>query len=110
MLNGIFAFVLFDREEKRWLIARDPIGVVPLYWGRDEHGNILVASEVKALTSVCRTFQEFPAGHYWDSADEEPVQYYQPQWRDFDDVSGNEAKPKAVKLSMNCIVFMGWCW
>ncbi len=104
LLNGIFAFVLFDREEKRWLIARDPIGVVPLYWGRDEHGNIMVASEVKALAGVCRSFQEFPAGHYWDSADQGPVPYYLPQWRDFDGVSGNDAQPKAVRIALEAAV------
>ena len=37
-LNGIFAFVLYDKARGRWIIARDPIGVVPLYWGRDEGG------------------------------------------------------------------------
>ena len=104
LLNGIFAFVLFDREEKRWLIARDPIGVVPLYWGRDEHGNIMVASEVKALAGVCRSFQEFPAGHYWDSAGQGPVPYYLPQWRDFDGVSGNDAQPKAVRIALEAAV------
>lgn len=82
-LNGIFAFVLFDRVRETFLIARDPIGVVPLYWGRDRDGNLLVASELKALADQCDTFEEFPPGHRFDSArDTEPVRYYQPAWRD----------------------------
>lgn len=86
-LNGIFAFVLYDVAADRWLVARDPIGVIPLYTGRDQHGNLYVASEMKALTPVCRSVAEFPPGHYLDSAEgTEPVRYYQPGWRSFDAV------------------------
>lgn len=84
-LNGIFAFVLYDIAADRYLVARDPIGVCPLYTGRDAHGNLYVASEMKALTPVCRTVAEFPPGHYLDSAGgSEPVRYYRPVWRSFD--------------------------
>ncbi len=76
-LNGIFAFVLYDPEHDRYLVARDPIGVIPLYTGRDRHGNLFVASEMKALTPVCTTVEEFPPGHVLDSAaGPEPVRYY----------------------------------
>lgn len=86
-LNGIFAFVLYDPASDRYLVARDPIGVIPLYTGRDQHGNLYVASEMKALTPVCRSVAEFPPGHYLDSAEgAEPVRYYQPRWRSFDAV------------------------
>lgn len=86
-LNGIFAFVLYDVAADRYLVARDPIGVIPLYTGRDASGNLYVASEMKALTPVCRTVAEFPPGHYLDSAvGPEPVRYYEPAWRSFDAV------------------------
>ncbi len=84
-LNGIFAFVLYDVARDRYLVARDPIGVVPLYTGRDARGNLYVASEMKALTPVCRTVAEFPPGHFLDSAlGPDPVRYYEPTWRAFD--------------------------
>lgn len=63
-LNGIFAFVLYDRRHNSFLIARDPIGVIPLYTGKDKEGNFYVASEMKALTSVCQILEEFPPAHY----------------------------------------------
>jgi asparagine synthase (glutamine-hydrolysing) len=80
-LNGIFAFILYDAPAGRWMIARDPIGVIPLYWGRDEDGVLHVASEMKALIPVCTRVAEFPPGHLWDSAgDAEPVRYYRRHW------------------------------
>ncbi len=81
-LNGIFAFVLCDQERGQWFIARDPMGVIPLYTGRDAEGRLYVASELKALIEHCVTLDEFPPGHYQTSADEQPVRYYEPAWRD----------------------------
>jgi asparagine synthase (glutamine-hydrolysing) len=84
-LNGIFAFILYDAEAGRWMIGRDPIGVIPLYWGRDKDGVLHVASEMKALMPVCTEVAEFPPGHLWDSAGEaEPVRYYHRHWHDWD--------------------------
>jgi len=84
-LNGIFAFVLWDPERDRYLVARDPIGVIPLYTGRDRHGNLFVASEMKALTPVCTTVEAFPPGHVLDSAaGPEPVRYYDPSWKAYE--------------------------
>ena len=85
-LNGIFAFVLYDESRDRYLVARDPIGVVPLYTGRDEHGNFYVASEMKTLVGTCKTIEDFPPGHFLDSEVGKPVRYYQPEWRDFETV------------------------
>jgi asparagine synthase (glutamine-hydrolysing) len=85
-LNGIFAFVLYDRRNGDYLIARDPIGVNPLYTGRDEHGNLYVASELKALIRYCRIIDDFPAGHYLTAAMEVPAPYYAPAWRDYEAV------------------------
>ncbi|MDT8409201.1 MAG: asparagine synthase B [Wenzhouxiangellaceae bacterium] len=80
-LNGIFAFVLWDAGRDRYLIARDPIGVMPLYWGRDAHGRRVVASELKALHDLCESFEIFPPGHVYDSAEDCLLRYYDPAWR-----------------------------
>lgn len=80
-LNGIYAFVLWDQAADRYLIARDPIGVMPLYWGRDAEGRRVVASEMKALHDFCDEFEIFPPGHVYDSASDELIRYYDPDWR-----------------------------
>ncbi len=90
-LAGMFAFVLWDAANGTWLIARDPIGIIPLYYGHDEHGNLHVASEMKALTDVCRSVKEFPPGHYWRSDEAEPARYYTPRWREYAAVAGAES-------------------
>ncbi|NBD95257.1 MAG: asparagine synthase B [Gammaproteobacteria bacterium] len=83
-LNGIFAFVLYDEERDRYVIARDPIGVMPLYLGRDEDGMLWVASEMKAIEPYCPQVETFPPGHVLDSADGEIRRWYRPAWRDFE--------------------------
>ncbi len=85
-LQGMFAFALYDSEKDAYLIGRDHIGIIPLYMGYDEFGNFYVASEMKALTPVCRTIKEFPAGSYLWSKDGEIRQYYQRDWFEFDAV------------------------
>ena len=75
MLNGIFAFVLYDDERQRYLIARDHMGIVPLYMGEDAAGNVYVASEMKALVPVCTAIWEFPPGHFLDSEVGEAQRY-----------------------------------
>ncbi|MEI6669547.1 MAG: asparagine synthase B [Acidobacteriota bacterium] len=86
-LSGIFAFVLYDARTHEYLIARDPIGVVPLYLGRDDHGRLHVASEMKALITHCRVIEDFPPGHYLTSRLDRPARYYTPAWRDYDVVA-----------------------
>jgi len=83
-LNGIYAFVLWDEASERYLIARDPMGVMPLYYGRDEDGMLWVASEMKAIEPRCSQVQTFPPGHVLDSNDGRIERWYQPAWRDFD--------------------------
>ncbi|NLG58634.1 MAG: asparagine synthase B, partial [Gammaproteobacteria bacterium] len=75
-LNGIFAFALWDSERGRAIVARDPIGVVPLYWGHDREGRLRVASEMKALVDACADVAQFPPGHWYDSATSELHRYY----------------------------------
>ena len=82
-LNGIFAFVLYDEQADRYLIARDPIGVMPLYHGRDEDGILWVASEMKAIEPYCKQIDIFPPGHLLDSAEGEIRRWYEPAWQDF---------------------------
>jgi asparagine synthase (glutamine-hydrolysing) len=89
-LNGIFAFALWDGEAQRYLIARDPIGVCPLYWGHDIHGRLCVASEMKALVGVCADVASFPPGHVYDSASGELRRYYHKPWRDYAYTQGRD--------------------
>ena len=84
MLNGIYAFILWDEAAGRYLIARDPIGVMPLYYGRDEDGMLWVASEMKAIEPRCAQVRSFPPGHLLDSEEGELRRWYQPIWRDFE--------------------------
>lgn len=88
-LNGIFAFVLYDKMSDSYLVARDAIGVIPLYIGRDNHGNIYFASELKALEGQCQSIEPFPPGHYLTNQTERPQRWYKRNWIDFDNVKEN---------------------
>ncbi|HEX6133710.1 MAG TPA: asparagine synthase B [Longimicrobiales bacterium] len=100
-LNGIFAFVLYDAERRRYVIGRDHMGIVPLYTGRDEHGNLYVASEMKALVPVCRVISEFPPGHVLDSEVGEPQRWYRPAWREYAAVAGQPAQPGSLRQALH---------
>ena len=115
-LSGIFAFVLYDEERNEYLIARDPIGVIPLYIGYDNDGTIYVASELKALEGQCEHYEPFLPGHYFYSGEwrklrdeKEALQshssdsfhlpltrYYQRDWFDYDAVKDNTASVEAI--------------
>lgn len=82
-LNGIFAFALYDSERDEFLIARDPIGVIPLYIGYDNDGKIYCASELKALEGFCDRYEPFPPGHYYSSKTGKILQWYKRDWMDF---------------------------
>ena len=101
-LNGIFAFVLYDIERNRWVVARDHMGVVPLYMGRDAEGNLYVASEMKALVPVCRRVWEFPPGHVQDSGMPEPVRWYDRGWQR--EVPAGPADVGAVRSALESAV------
>jgi len=88
-MNGIFAFALYDRLKDCYFIARDHIGIIPLYMGWDEKGNFYVASELKALEGVCRKIQEFLPGHYLYSKDGVMKKWYTRDWMKFDAVRDN---------------------
>ena len=103
-LNGIFAFALWDKAQGRAIIARDPIGVVPLYWGHDREGRLRVASEMKALVDDCADLAQFPPGHWYDTATGELRRYYQRPWRDYDAVQGVEVSPDALREAFEAAV------
>ncbi|MDO6713432.1 asparagine synthase B [Aliiglaciecola sp. 2_MG-2023] len=98
-LQGMFAFILYDEEQDAYLIARDHIGIIPLYTGFDEHGNFYVASEMKALVPVCKTVSEFPPGHYLWSKTGELKKYYQRDWMSYDAVKDNTTDLDELKTA-----------
>ena len=77
-IDGIFAFSLYDPNTKDYFIARDHMGIIPLYIGWDENGVTYVASEMKSIESYCEKLQEFPPGNYYKNG--EFTQWYQPNW------------------------------
>mgnify|MGYP000232484882 FL=1 len=103
-LNGIFAFCLYDEEQDAYLIGRDHIGIIPLYTGHDEHGNFYVASELKALSPICKHIEEFPPGHFLYSKDGKLTPYYQRDWQSYDAVKNNDAKAEDVKDALEAAV------
>lgn len=104
LLNGIFAFVLFDAAKNVYLLARDHLGIVPLYTGRDAEGNLHVASEMKALAPVCKSITEFPPGHYLESSSLDYKKYYDPLWRGFSTVSGSSVGVTEIRTSLEAAV------
>ena len=99
-LNGIFAFVLYDEARDEFLIARDPIGVIPLYIGYDSDGKVLVASELKALEGQCEHYEPFLPGHYYWSREPGMRRYYQRDWMDYQAVKDNEASAADIRAGL----------
>ncbi|CAM3529116.1 asparagine synthase B [Elizabethkingia occulta] len=100
-LNGIFAFALYDIEKGTYLISRDHMGIIPLYRGWDAHGNLYVASELKALEGVCNKIEEFKPGHLLYSEDgEEYQQWYSRDWESFDTVKDNSTDIAALRKGL----------
>ena len=91
-LSGIFAFALYDAERDTFLIARDPIGVIPLYIGYDADGKVYVASELKALEGQCDRYEPFLPGHYYWSRTPGQKRYYTRDWFEYDSVKDNKAE------------------
>lgn len=91
-LNGIFAFALYDEEKDEYLIARDPIGVIPLYIGHDADGKIYVGSELKALEGFCDEYEPFLPGHYYYSKEGKMKRWYTRDWMDYEAVKNNPAR------------------
>jgi asparagine synthetase (glutamine-hydrolyzing) len=79
MLDGVFAFVVSQTDQRKYFAARDPIGVNPLYYGYGEDGSFWFSSEIKSIAKNCKIFKEFPPGHFWTPEDGF-VQWYTPVW------------------------------
>jgi asparagine synthase (glutamine-hydrolysing) len=103
-MNGIFGFALYDEENDAYLIARDHIGIIPLYHGWDEFGNYYVASELKALEGQCKRIEEFPPGHYLYSKDDEMKRWHNREWIDYENVKNNPASIEDIKNALEAAV------
>ncbi len=103
-LNGIFGFAIYDVEEEAYFIARDHMGIIPLYIGWDQNGTFYVASELKALESVCTKIELFPPGHYFHSKEGEFVQWYKRDWSEYDAVKDNATSIQDIKEALEAAV------
>ncbi len=103
-MNGIFGFAIYDVEKDEYFIARDHMGIIPLYIGWDQNGTFYVASELKALEGYCTKIQLFPPGHYMSSKDGEFVQWYKREWTDYDAVKQNETSIAEIKKALEAAV------
>ncbi|MGM9707194.1 MAG: asparagine synthase B [Prevotella sp.] len=99
-ISGIFAFALYDAEKDEFLIARDPIGVIPLYIGYDSEGKVYVASELKALEGNCDRYEPFLPGHYYSSREGIMTRYYQRDWMQYEKVKDNGASVEEVRNAL----------
>ncbi len=99
-ISGIFAFALYDHENDEFLIARDPIGVIPLYIGYDADGTVYVASELKALEGQCERYEPFLPGHYYWSKNPGIKRYYQRDWMEYDAVKNNGSDEEEIRQSL----------
>jgi asparagine synthase (glutamine-hydrolysing) len=100
-LNGIFAFALYDIEKDEYLIARDHMGIIPLYMGWDKNGTFYVASELKALEGICSKIELFPPGHYLSSKEGELKTWYTRDWKDYKTVKDNETSIQEIRQALD---------
>ena len=103
-LNGIYAFALYDEQRDCFLVARDPIGVIPLYIGHDEDGKVMVASELKALEGQCTTYEPFLPGHYYWNPAPGLTRYYVRDWFEYDAVKDRPASTEAIREGLEASV------
>jgi asparagine synthase (glutamine-hydrolysing) len=99
-LSGIFAFALYDEERDEFLIARDPIGVIPLYIGYDADGKVYVASELKALEGQCERYEPFLPGCYYWSREPGIRRYYVRDWMNYGNVKDNDASVEDIQKAL----------
>ncbi|MBT4297358.1 MAG: asparagine synthase B [Flavobacteriaceae bacterium] len=99
-LNGIFGFVLYDEQNDEYLIARDHMGIIPLYMGWDKQGTFYVASELKALEGICNKIEIFPPGHFMSSTDNQLVKWYDRDWMNFDSVKDNKTNLEDLQTAL----------
>lgn len=103
-LNGIFAFALYDTESDTYLIARDHMGIIPLYMGWDQNGTFYVASELKALEGICTKIELFPPGHYLFGKGGELKKWYVRDWADYNAVKENQTSIDELRDALEAAV------
>jgi asparagine synthase (glutamine-hydrolysing) len=103
-MNGIFGFAIYDAEKDEYFVARDHMGIIPLYMGWDQNGTFYVASELKALEGTCTKIELFPPGHYLHSRDGELKKWYSRDWMEYDAVKENETSIKEIKEALEAAV------
>ena len=99
-LNGIFGFVLYDEKNDEYLIARDHMGIIPLYMGWDKYGTFYISSELKALEGICNKIEIFPPGHLMSSKDNKLVKWYDRDWMNFDSVKNNNTSIDDLQIAL----------
>lgn len=99
-LQGMFAFIVYNEKDNSYLIARDHIGIIPLYTGYDSEGNFYVASEMKALMPICKTVEEFPPGHILDSRVGKLQQYYKRNWQEYAAIKDNTTSTTKIREAL----------
>ncbi len=99
-MNGIFGFAIYDVEKDEYFVARDHMGIIPLYIGWDQHGTFYVASELKALEGICTKIELFPPGHYMSSKDGQFIKWYQREWSDYEVVKENATEIEEVRQAL----------
>ena len=105
-MNGIFGFVLYDPKRETYLIARDPIGVIPLYVGWDRQEHLYVASEMKCLVGHCERIREVPPGHFYlgHEPDKGFQRYYEPDWAEPGHVPSEPYDPVKLRAALEAAV------
>ena len=103
-LSGIFAFALYDEEKNDFIIARDPIGVIPLYIGKDHNGMVYCASELKALEGFCDEYEPFLPGHYYIGSEGKQVKWYKRDWYDYENVKDNHTSIEELREGLESAV------
>ncbi|SEL22440.1 asparagine synthase (glutamine-hydrolysing) [Maribacter orientalis] len=103
-MNGIFGFTIYDAEKDEYFVARDHMGIIPLYMGWDKNGTFYVASELKALEGTCTKIELFPPGHYLHSSDGELKRWYSRDWMEYDAVKDNATSIQEIKEALEAAV------
>ena len=103
-LNGIFAFALYDSSQDKYFIARDHMGIIPLYMGWDNDDIFYVSSELKSLEGVCNKIELFPPGHYIESDSMDLKKWYNPEWVSYENVAESNTSIKAIHDSLSAAV------
>ncbi len=103
-LNGIFGFAIYDSKKDEYFVARDHMGIIPLYIGWDKNGTFYVASELKALEGVCNKIEVFPPGHFMSSKDGKLIKWYQRDWMEYDAVKENQTSIDELRDALEAAV------